>query len=387
MKQRRSSIIVVLLFFSAFSIPLLTQTRVFSDMSAFAAFITGIFDKAYDKATSQPDRTDRFGETGKINGHRISYRIVIPGIAGLGLIYFLMQNRRLLKWRRRMEVELEKRKQIEGDLRTCIENLDRINRNSPVTSYRFRFSDQWRIDFFSDAVRDITGYAPSYFIGQPVKIFADLIHPEDRERVSGCFESAFQDKNLLVLEYRIIDKDGQVKWVYEKAVGFGDPVPDPVLDTVPSGIEGFIVDITRQKQFEMEKKQAQGMLHSLIDALPDLIYYKDRKGEYIACNTAFANVVGKNPPDVVGKTDYDLFPKALADTLRENDLKMLSRMKPRKNHERMSLPDGRNALYETFRTPFIAMDGKILGLVGVSRDITSVVSTNQDKDDEKTDGT
>lgn len=381
MKQRRYSVIVILLFFLVLSIPLFTQTRVFPEISSIVPYFSNIFYVAYEKAASQSDRIRLFAEAGKINGRFILFWVVLPSVAGLGFISLVLQNRRLRQRSRRLETESEAKKQNEDDLGRCTQYLDRINKHSPITSYRFRYAAPWQIEFISEAVRDLTGYGPSHFIGHSAKTYADLIHPEDQDRVSGHFETAFQDKRPIVITYRILDKNGHVKWVCEKAMGFGNPV-NPVSDprSAPWGIEGFIVDITKEKRFEMEKMLGRSMLHSLIDALPERIYFKDRKGEYLACNMAFAEFAGKRRSDIVGKTDYDLFPKDAADMFRENDLKMLSRMKQRKNHERISSPDGRKTLYETLRTPLTTTDGKILGLVGVSRDITAVISENQGMD-------
>jgi PAS domain S-box-containing protein len=373
MKQRRSSIVIILLFVFAFSIPLLTQTRVIPDMSSVVTSITGIVDGAFAKAVTQPERIRRIVNAGRINGRWILLWIVIPGVLGLGGICFFLQRRRIMKLRRELVLVSEKRQKAQDDLKECHEYLGRIYKNAPVTVYRFRYVDQWQVDFINDAVRDLTGYAPSHFIGSPVKKFTNMTHPEDRERVGAYFESAFKDGNPLVIEYRIVNRYGRVKWVCESVMGVGDPVQDSVPLGIPVKLEGFIVDITKQKQSEIDKIKRQGMLHSLMESLPAPIYFKDRKGTYMACNRAFADLAGKKPQDVAGKTDYDLFPKNLADTFRENDLKMLSRMKPRKNNERISLPGESRKFYETLRTPLAGMDGKVFGLVGISRDITSVV--------------
>ncbi|HOP40764.1 MAG TPA: ATP-binding protein, partial [Geobacteraceae bacterium] len=74
--------------------------------------------------------------------------------------------------------------------------------------------------------------------------------------------------------------------------------------------------------------------------------------------------------ELIGLTDLDLFPREVAEFFRETDRQMMSEGKSRRNEEWLNYPDGRRALFDTLKTPFYDAEGTILGLIGISRDIT-----------------
>jgi PAS domain S-box-containing protein len=117
-------------------------------------------------------------------------------------------------------------------------------------------------------------------------------------------------------------------------------------------------------------RQKSSILASLLDSIPDLIFFKDVNGVYIRCNTEFARHVGRAEEEIVGRTDYDIYPREEADAFRENDRLMLERLGPRHNEEWVGYPDGRRVLLDTLKTPFYGPDGAAIGIIGISRDIT-----------------
>jgi len=115
----------------------------------------------------------------------------------------------------------------------------------------------------------------------------------------------------------------------------------------------------------------QAFLEALMDSIPDLIFYKDQQSVYLGCNTAFADFVGTHKDFIIGKTDLDLFPKDVADFFREKDQAMLASGKAGRNEEWVDFPDGSRVLLDTLKTPYYSPDGKLIGLIGISRDITA----------------
>ena len=135
------------------------------------------------------------------------------------------------------------------------------------------------------------------------------------------------------------------------------------------GLISISKDITELKRREEEIRRQNAMLMSLINSVPDLIFFKDMEGIYIGCNRAFAELVEKNEKDIPGMTDYDFFPKKTADFFRDNDRKMLAEISARNYEEWVDFPDGRR-IFDTLKTPFTDSEGRLLGLVGITRDIT-----------------
>ena len=112
------------------------------------------------------------------------------------------------------------------------------------------------------------------------------------------------------------------------------------------------------------------MTQAVIDSIPDVIFFKDLDGVYRRGNQAFGELVGRPVDTLLGKTDFELFPKIVATSFREQDLAMLRSRQSQRNDEWLDYPDGRRVLVETLKAPVFAHDGTLIGLVGVCRDIT-----------------
>src|SRR6185369_6852659 len=129
-------------------------------------------------------------------------------------------------------------------------------------------------------------------------------------------------------------------------------------------------DVTEQKRAEREKRRQQATLDSLINSVSDLIFYKDRGGRYIGCNTAYAAVLGKSVEEIRGLTCHDLFDKDLADTFDVRDQEVMSSMSAQTVERWLTAPDGERILFEHVASPLLDESGKAQGVMGISRNIT-----------------
>ena len=141
-------------------------------------------------------------------------------------------------------------------------------------------------------------------------------------------------------------------------------------------LENFI-DISERKKAEADIKRQEGLIRSLLDSIPDIIFFKNLDGVYLGCNPPFAEFVGKSREEIIGRTDYDLFDKEIADFFRENDKRMLELGQSRHNEEWITYPDGRKILIDTLKTPYWGPDGMMIGVLGISRDITERKKTEE----------
>ncbi|MBA3023391.1 MAG: EAL domain-containing protein [Sideroxydans sp.] len=133
-------------------------------------------------------------------------------------------------------------------------------------------------------------------------------------------------------------------------------------------------DLTQLMATGLHEQRAgieESFLHALLDNIPDLIWLKDVEGHYLACNHRFERFFGARERDIVGKTDHDFVDKALADFFREHDLMAMAADKPTVNEEWITFADdGHRELVETIKTPMHDRAGKLIGVLGVGRDIT-----------------
>jgi len=181
----------------------------------------------------------------------------------------------------------------------------------------------------------------------------------------AAFVRLMQEQGAVTnFESEIQRRDGSRAWISENARALR------AADGRLLGYEGTMVDITPRKLAEAALARERALLRSLIDSIPDLIFYKDREGHYLGCNAAFEKYSGRTEKELLGKTDADLLPRELADFYRARDAQVLAERRPRRDEEWIEPRNARSVLVETLQTPFFGPDGQVLGLIGMSRDIT-----------------
>ena len=119
-------------------------------------------------------------------------------------------------------------------------------------------------------------------------------------------------------------------------------------------------------------QQSEQLMRTLIDAIPDYIYAKDLAGRHILDNVAFAQLHGLSSPDqMLGKTDFDFYPGELAERYRVVELPILQEGKKLLGQEEPSVDTAGNWRWNsTTKVPLRNQAGAIIGLVGVTTDIT-----------------
>jgi len=131
-------------------------------------------------------------------------------------------------------------------------------------------------------------------------------------------------------------------------------------------------------QAEEALRGSETHLRTLIESLPDLVWLKDPEGIYLACNPKFERYFGAKQSEIVGKTDYNFIDAALADFFREKDRHAMAAGKPCLNEEEVTYADdGHREMLETIKTPMYTVDGKLIGVLGVGRDITERKQTEE----------
>ena len=129
--------------------------------------------------------------------------------------------------------------------------------------------------------------------------------------------------------------------------------------------------IALNAQRAREDETAQ--LRTLLDTLPDLVWLKDPHGVYLSCNRRFEQFFGARETEIVGKTDFDFVDRELAEFFRANDQLALAAQAPRSNEEWVSFAsDGHRELLHTTKAPMHDSSGRLIGVLGIGRDITQL---------------
>ncbi len=140
--------------------------------------------------------------------------------------------------RQRLWQSIQQQNETERQHSTLLKNL-------PGMAYRCRNDINWTMELVSDGCLNLTGYQPEELIGNSLVSYNDLIVPEYREEVWDSIQAQVKDQSPFELTYRIIRKDGALRWVWEQGAG------------VFSGnelvaLEGFITDVTERRQQERD---------------------------------------------------------------------------------------------------------------------------------------
>jgi|GEM_PF-193534 len=213
----------------------------------------------------------------------------------------------------------------------------------------------------------------------PNDIIQRFVLKEDLPKLQNDLQMIIEKNRNSDIEFRINRLDnGRERIMHSNSLLEKDKDGNPVK------IVGVIKDITERKKAEemlqeseakykklyLEYLQKQSLMKSLINSIPDLIFYKDKDSVYLGCNKAFEAFAGATEEEIVGRTDFDLFDKEMATLFRSMDIEMMSQESSRKNEEIVTYPGGKKVYLETLKTPYYDPQGGVLGLIGVSRDIT-----------------
>lgn len=233
----------------------------------------------------------------------------------------------------------------------------------------FTMNTDFKLTYVSPSSKRMFGQQPEEYLSTP---FEKRILSEDQDQLHRyLLDVALQEKprgshsgEPLILECRHLNESGEPIWISISANGVWDE-KGKIL-----GLTGTIRDIDDLKKIEIENDRQHALTAAIIDAIPDLIFYKDIDGVYQAGNIAFAKSCGKLKSEIFGRTDYDLFSKDQADGFRNFDNQLIALKKQKQNEETFVFPDGTRGFLDTVKIPFWASDGTIDGIIGISRDIT-----------------
>ncbi len=153
----------------------------------------------------------------------------------------------------RASAEIE-RKRYEAALEESQRSLMTLIGNLPGMVYRCRNDPDWTMEFVSDGVRALLGYAPEDLVGSRRVVYGDLIHPADRGPVWDAVQAGLADDRRYTLTFRLRTAGGEEKTVWEQGVGVYGPQGEL------TALEGFITDITQQVRAEEERASLAAQL-------------------------------------------------------------------------------------------------------------------------------
>jgi PAS domain S-box-containing protein len=267
---------------------------------------------------------------------------------------------------------------------------------STESDNRLRYAAQatsdaiWDRNYSEDAVFWGEGYRTLFgFDITPetttVSFWASRVHPEDIQEITRISREAKENPKIKTwsVEYRFRKADGEYAFVREKAIILRDD------KGIPYRTIGALQDITTSKRNEIilkalneDLEKEKYYLDSLMDNLPDAIYFKDKESRFLRVSKYMVNkLLSKHPGatinDLLGKTDFDLQDKVHAKEAYDDEQEIQRTGIPKINYIEKEIADGTERWVATTKLPLVNAQGEVVGTFGVSKDITKMKMLEQ----------
>ncbi|MCB0166929.1 MAG: PAS domain S-box protein, partial [Anaerolineae bacterium] len=273
----------------------------------------------------------------------------------------MVHTAELSETNRQLRREIERRIKIEADLQESEARYRAIIEDNSELICRLK--PDGTLTFVNTAFCRYFGRSPDDLIGRS---FFPIVPKEDRQLLEQYLASLNIEQPSGNIEHRVILRNGEIHWQrWSDRLIFDQ-------DGCLVEIQSVGRDITDRKQVELALIEERKMLRTLIDSLPDAIYFKDTRSRFIIGNQAVARLMGAHyGEELVGKTDFDFYPQDIAvnyytdeQAVVESGQPIVAKVEPVIN------PLGERRWLSTTKLPLRDQDGKVIGLVGIGRDIT-----------------
>ena len=233
------------------------------------------------------------------------------------------------------------------------------------------FDREGQVLYWNHASATLYGWAIDEAIGRRID---ELLFGEREAQAFMARLERIRRENLRVgpEELAVRHRDGTLRHIESSTFCIPGSDGDPIF--VCMG-----VDITARRRAEQAVEKERTHLRTLFAALPDMVWLKSPEGRFMSCNRMAERVMGLRESELVGKTDYDLFPREVADSFRSQD-EMAVRVGGRHiNDEWLTVRDtGERMLMQTIKLPMRNEAGDLIGVLGIARNITPLHETQEE---------
>ncbi|MDP8265930.1 MAG: HD domain-containing phosphohydrolase [Candidatus Aceula meridiana] len=194
-----------------------------------------------------------------------------------------------------------------------------------------------------------------------IKIRQLFSNPEDYRRWTQLLKD---QQRIKLFKIAIKGKNKKAVWVAISACVVQNGKKEKYL-------HGVMQDISASQKEQERVIQEMDFLQSFLDQMPDAIYFKDRRSHITRVNKFYAKGFRLKPGQIIGKTDFDFFPKAQAKKMLDDDKKVIRSKIPIVGKiERTLLPNGTWNQVITTKVPIFDRQGEVVGTMGITRDMT-----------------
>jgi PAS domain S-box-containing protein len=216
------------------------------------------------------------------------------------------------------------------------------------------------------------GYAPGEVVGLTPE---DFMFPEDLTGMVASYSALREGRvDAYDVERRYRRKDGSELWVQASAALVRD------AEGRPERIAAVLSDLTERKRAEVEVRRSTDLLRAVADGTTDAVFVKDRAGKYLLFNEAAARFVGRPVAEVLGKDDTALFDPDGALLVIERDRRVMASGRTETEEETLTAA-GVTRTYLATKGPYRDASGNVVGVIGISRDVTERKRLEAERDE------
>ena len=269
-------------------------------------------------------------------------------------------EQRVIERTQALEAEIQQRIKIEANLRESEEKFRATFNQAAVGLAHSTIDGKYQL--INQKLCDILGYTEAELIKLSV---ADITYPEDlaadTENVQRILANEIQSFSM---EKRYVRQDGSIVW--------GNLTVSVVREAngEPKYLIGVVEDISKRKQIEIALQQSNAILNAINTTTPTMIYAKDLTGRILSANPAVLAALDKSKEEIIGKTDAEFLPNfEQAEYIRANDRQVMETGEIQVYEETLDFPIGKRTYLST-KSPYRDKEGNIIGLIGISTDIS-----------------
>jgi len=215
-----------------------------------------------------------------------------------------------------------------------------------------------------------------YGYGSPVELMASIkdigrslyVNPARREEFIRLMQTS---DTITDFESQIYRKDGSIIWISENCRAVRDAQGKLLY------YEGTVQDITEHQQTELSLRNSESLYHSLVETMPQNVFRKDLQGRFTFANQPYCNHYHCKLEDILGKTDFDFFPKELAEKYQKDDRRVMETGQTYEFTEEHHPFGQEKRITHVVKTPLYSADGSIIGLQGIFWDVTEQVRAEE----------
>lgn len=198
--------------------------------------------------------------------------------------------------------DITERRRVQAALSASEERFRSLVSNLPGAVYRCACDPDWTMEFLSDPIEQLCGYPASDFLADCVRPYASVIHPDDGQMVERVVLDAVAQRRPYAIEYRLLHKDGGIRWVHEKGQGVF------AADGQVLWLDGAIFDITEHMRAEEALSESEGRLRSIVQSTGDAIILMDAQGQVAFWNNGAEKTFGFSAEQMLGQPVAHIIP-------------------------------------------------------------------------------